>query len=788
VDVCFCAFEDTVTSLFSCREWRDRAYAFVTVTEANPALALHYVGTASWKSLTPDHVLSLAARLRVAFALHTTTLMLEQQSQHLYPYMLRLFIDTHLDMLAAGPLDDAQWLLDQAHLLRVYPHALRVLCADELPDMTTTLWSTNIWYDSGKKSQRGFMHVLMHVMGKVMNQVCQGRSFDNILAAEMHAYPTLSSFIGLAIGCAILGNVRTAQRPLIGLLLRQRTATTFSPDAVREHAVDLQAWVYRYPLLSMALLRDYFLYVLECDLAFDALSATSMKWTRFKALCRQLAGDLREMLASSVLVASVQAPSSLSETVWEAMEARCAQWHEYSKAQNVKFKKGNDIDIMARKMTSIEKTLDLDLPALYAWIRADGRLEALRVYAWHSARQMRRPDFGTAVSGEPPCRVLPVGMLKTLGMNATNYDLLRQWVYDYNAYAIRDNGYCKVFKSMYANAPRDILLLKTYVRLVEFYMNDAVMCVSQEHARAQLEAVRDDLALEPWTRSPRLLGRALFCEGCQQWASAVTLASPILLGIEANGQRAVTVLPPRIASGRTGCAETALLNPLDGQLYCHRAIFDQNANAPAMQQILEEQVWQKMTPASPEETRSLNDIARPLFADFTCQRPLHSIAMVGIYRRVLHKLFGRCVYCGRLCEAHAVNMTNDGLSCGEHAEPCGQEYMEEHRIWRHLKKTRSGGSGAEEGEGGEGKVALFVANSCSAMAGVSGKPCQQRACLHFAVYDAMYAIQPMRLCKWHLHCIKALLPGHEALIYAGDQGPGTPPLPQNDVLRLLQNK
>jgi hypothetical protein len=221
--LCFGAYETTVTHLCASdhQAVRDMALAFAQSVEGDPACAPHYAMGSPFApsgTSTNTNVLWLAARVRIAagvLAMEAPLVHIPHARRKTLRYMARLFVDTHFGLLGMGA--DAVRAASGDRLLACYPHALRVVCADELPDLTTALWSTNIWYDSGKKSQRGFIHVLVHILYKLMNQVCQGRSFDTILVSEMQAYPLLASVVALALACGMLGNIPTSQRPLRSL-------------------------------------------------------------------------------------------------------------------------------------------------------------------------------------------------------------------------------------------------------------------------------------------------------------------------------------------------------------------------------------------------------------------------------------------------------------------------------------------------------------------------------------------------------------------------------------------
>ena len=54
----------------------------------------------------------------------------------------------------------------------------------------------------------------------------------------------------------------------------------------------------------------------------------------------------------------------------------------------------------------------------------------------------------------------------------------------------------------------------------------------------------------------------------------------------------------------------------------------------------------------------VEDISRLLLADyFHCRKPLSTIDLTGVVKRLAHRLYSRCVYCGRVCEVRVSSIT-----------------------------------------------------------------------------------------------------------------------------------
>jgi hypothetical protein len=137
----------------------------------------------------------------------------------------------------------------------------------------------------------------------------------------------------------------------------------------------------------------------------------------------------------------------------------------------------------------------------------------------------------------------------------------------------------------------------------------------------------------------------------------------------------------------------------------------------------------------------VEDISRLLLADyFHCRKPLSMIDLTAVVKRLAHRLYSRCVYCGRVCEMLSANQTNLGLSCGEHALPL--EYPLYHRIWRHIQRPPH--------------------NPGSACAHMPKRCCKcwqfdSQEMLTLWEHDARYKLRQVTLCKHHAHEAKARL-------------------------------
>ncbi len=146
-----------------------------------------------------------------------------------------------------------------------------------------------------------------------------------------------------------------------------------------------------------------------------------------------------------------------------------------------------------------------------------------------------------------------------------------------------------------------------------------------------------------------------------------------------------------------------------------------------------------------KKASSKPDLSRLLLApELTCRgRPLSPIDLTGVYKRLGNRLVSRCVYCARPCEVVSSNVTNRGLSCGEHA--LVHEYPVYHRIWRHIQRPLDADKDIME--------ASRLPHRCC--------KCQQydsQGMTTVWVYDVLYKLARVSLCRNHANGAKPELP------------------------------
>jgi hypothetical protein len=858
-------------------------------------------------SMRPSWVFFSAALWRIAVA-HLFERVIGVHNAR-YVYMTQLFVDTHLDLLTlftaratAGLAADDRFFLEAAvtecRLTRVYPQGARVCCAEELPGLGPLLRSTNRFHDMpSKKQNTSKKDLIAQVYLKTDGHVGKMRSSDDIFPKAMAAYEGIQAVFMLALRCALLGNFPTCHgRPPLPARIRINACfvplTALTPTGREPAGRDAEArkWVSEHPMLTIALLREHYLYAMELDAPMDHVLGQLRNWHLFKAVSRLCTTQIRRAVSAMLL-----ANEGRGRVDWEGLETRehgtqktskgeIVRWHEREKEFNTKLFKDVDYGIMLKKMTSVERKhiklrmargdlvswvnprkpgparetstdadgdeeeeeeedqeeekqgskkkkkkkkkkkaavwfYELAEEDIRAWLDADGRRELLHTAAWLAAKVMFEPFADGTVRPS-----VLTGALKLAGMGARSFAALRAWLHATADYHTSDDSFTRVSYEMLRRNWRDFMVLKIYLRLVAYYAGDVLGYMSVEHTRAQIVALRNNLAVRGYVATPPALGYARYCEACMKWAAVLArpsreylcLVRPNLRPAESSqrarklqhmtesplsqtlqkrkrkqGPRPWPAKPTFVSDGNAGCVRGTAYDPHRNALMClcgyaasaaaaaeaavgaalgglDGATDEEEEDDDEEEEEEEEEGAAVLTiepaagaaPDNDAASEELSvarrnglktDIAHWLLDGERRGQPLVTVDMVGVYKRHRNALYGLCCYCGRLCEAINSNMTNGGLSCGEHAFPL--EYAKWHPIWRHIKYP-----------------ATLAQMMPIGHAGLS-RPCYK--CAHkdsvgeaqFWVYDAFYTVRRITLCGYHVDVLRTEL----SKVHAGER-------------------
>lgn len=656
-----------------------------------------------------------------------------------YSYKTMLFVDTHLDFLTrlsiTSPMPDDRFFLQtretlEPRLTRLYPQMTRVCCFEELPSLSPLLFSMNQWRDpQNKRSNTSEHDTFIHLIRKTLPSVCMMRSANNIFREALRQWPNIHKLVTQAMRCFWLGNYPLARnRP--PLAVRLKINAMFAPlsalldatpslDMEQQRAKEIQDWIYTHPVLAITILREYSMSAIEATWSIDMARAQSIRWGNFKQVVRMAHGVLRAALIQLVKKNGTVDWSVLEKRTGGSSKGEVMKWHEKQKLHNTKLHKDTDYGIMLKKLQHVDSQLTIDASAMLTWLNHDNRLECIKVVAWTTAQMIQQP----LASGKMRTGLL-TGMLKCLGMTQRGYVRLRERLHGNVAYNISDNSFCDFMVTLHADAWQDYVLLKLYLLHVNHYASDGIRFTSIQHMRNQVNAIRHNLAIPGIKATPPGLGMANFCENCKKWAHPVVEPSDSYMGYPTRpmpkkrqstrrkkkkaSQVKTCPREPRpivLADGQSAASLRVVYNPVDCKLYCKRGNvtetqrefrevgyilgIDDNETTSTNENDEEDgDEGDDTITLTNNPTTGTRDVVTQVFTEqFSCKNSLASVDLLGVYKHLGGIMYTRCVYCGIICDVISANMTNAGISCGEHA--LIDEYPEWHPIWKQIIRPSS---------------------------------------------------------------------------------------------------
>lgn len=437
-------------------------------------------------------------------------------------YNFSLYRDTHLDVLTR--MYAKQEWSDEAFVLaalreQMYPHAVRVMCIEELPKMSDVLLDSNIWYDSGiRKTRNSVRQAVAHVFAcKCLHQKCQMRDLPKLSMDYADEFLAFNRLFKLNVHCAMLGNMpRCEARPWMAARLRINAAFMYEPGGASTplRASCIGKWVLErtYPLMFM--LREALIYAIEQEVVLDAIMSNSSRWVQHKRITRACNGDVRRIL-------SVQAAKRPTEPFdWTQMErvitnkngkpkraGLVIKYHDAGLKSISKMRKDTWERIILKEMISCntEHGAEIVFDAAESARALEAISEALHLTAWAAAK-----------ASKP---VMDTRWLQVLGMSEPGFERVRRWIFDYYIYDVSDHGFIDEILALYKARPLDYLILRAYLLLHEHYCNERFFFLPIANVQSQLTALRARFRVPPEYDTPDLLGKCYMCDRCDSWAN-----------------------------------------------------------------------------------------------------------------------------------------------------------------------------------------------------------------------------------------------------------------------------
>jgi hypothetical protein len=153
----------------------------------------------------------------------------EDEEKEYLIYKLRLFRDTHLDLIteviARDTYDDD--VLKKLNIFyECYPSCQRVCVADDLPDLSCYAFE-NLKKGPNLKERSSLMDMIGHLLwSKAMNNICKIRNLHKIIYRYGKSYPIIIEILKLISKCILLGNIPKSKGEL-DLIARVRINFSF---------------------------------------------------------------------------------------------------------------------------------------------------------------------------------------------------------------------------------------------------------------------------------------------------------------------------------------------------------------------------------------------------------------------------------------------------------------------------------------------------------------------------------------------------------------------------------
>lgn len=553
----------------------------------------------------------------------------DQETMEYLRYNFLLFRDSHLllltSMFTKNIYNDIT-IIFNGMFRNNYPSCFNILCVEELPDMSALLPLMNLYYDTGTKREASedLIDAIRHIfMVKPMNQICLVRNIAKMLKHYYLKYPVVLELFKLVTKCVILGNLPYAKNPLhlqariyTYLMYDENESKFFKGEELMNDLI--LNWTKRCKYFSLFVLREFLFYTCEISGIVDQILSRNFKWKNFKTFSRYGNGDVRKELSSQC------STPGFTHIDWDKIEKRTKNKiekktgiivgvHTKTLEFALKLNKGDFSTILSKKMRAIESSLDLtklfylftddkykyqtsifpETSPLFHLkktkkkiINSDDKKFCLNFDQFHflcwCVAKRKRP-------------ILETKWLYLLNMSDKGIKTVKDWLFSYYDFSIPDNSFKEYAVLLYNSNPLDYLILKSYIKLVEFYKNDHIFHLPLQDSIHQFNAIRSTLRLEPWETTPSRAGFGLLCRGCGRWANKITESYDRLSSKKKNNQTKQkkikeldekSFLPKRSnlkknkgKSNRNGYAtylSTSLLDPLsdsDNCLYCKRAVF-----------------------------------------------------------------------------------------------------------------------------------------------------------------------------------------------------------------------
>ena len=378
LDYCFCSFERTLWKML---QWGCAGYAYASTCEPVwPACRIFETlqNDEYWRGFPfpPDAQRSLIW-LACVWRIHISRIVenymkpwRDDEEAEWVCYRLRLFRDTHLDLLTAiirqQCYDDVK--LSESLLYTHYPGAHRVCCAEELPCLVSYTFD-NFKTGSSLKERCSLRDRIGHIVtNKPMPNICKVRNVHKIIKRYGNSDKVIFELIKHIAKCILLGNLPHA-RGSLDMMARIRVNMSFLDDVadapvpagVKQRAKEAREeaesngkkkkkkkktqkipkskkkkkkrkrdseeedgddeddeegdedsnftwWLYKCRHFVLFILKEFLFYTAETSRCFDEILSRNNKWLQYKEIVRAGMGKCRDELSRQCRTRSASEP------------------------------------------------------------------------------------------------------------------------------------------------------------------------------------------------------------------------------------------------------------------------------------------------------------------------------------------------------------------------------------------------------------------------------------------------------------------------------------------------
>jgi hypothetical protein len=483
-----------------------------------------------------------------------------EESKEWLGYQFKLFRDTHLDLLSMmvkrGHYEDKVVGTMASGLLRdFYPLANRVCCAEELPDFITYT-TDNFKTGSNLKERSSLDDKIGHLfVNKTGPNICKIRNFFDIIIRYGEDERIIYDILKNVIKCVLLGNLPHS-RGSLDIVARIKINLSFfseeadapiSEEEFREITKNkslkrkrskkktknellypktrLKLWLLLCRHFGLFLLKEFLFYIAESSHCFNEILSVDYKFLQYREIvltgngrCRtELSRQAKERALWTSFDWSVIEFEEKSNETYDTKSGEIKKFHAWALKVARKVQKDDFMKILAKKMTNTEESITLAkdyTPFYYVETRGETAspercisLDELHFICWCMAKNRSR--------------VMETRWFQVMGMSRKGLETLRDWLFMYNTYDVPDNSFKALIMDFQIENMKDYMILKTVLKLIEYYKNEQLFHLPLYYAKKQIYALRRLLGVQDWEPTPPLLGFSYQCPGCHKFANAI---------------------------------------------------------------------------------------------------------------------------------------------------------------------------------------------------------------------------------------------------------------------------